>query len=159
VTFEVLIVVNVKILGCDSMLSGRSPTLKKEVADSSNTLVHIYQTTWHHVPENQNLEAVLQNIQNILLKGQCLSVRGTRLSNGCLVIFPIPFFKRATMAHSAPLQYNTASEYNVNQACWLKWQCFGMYSGSIWVKYQSEHQLSSLRCFMACLSPSRKIPS
>jgi hypothetical protein len=31
--------------------------LKMEVTDSSETMVMIYQTTWHHIPEKSNLHS------------------------------------------------------------------------------------------------------
>jgi hypothetical protein len=44
--------------------------LKKETADASKTLIHIYQTTWHHFPEDHNLnimDSVILNIKLIII--------------------------------------------------------------------------------------------
>ena len=39
-------------------------TLKVEAADASKTLMHVYQTTWHQLPEGHNLNSTDRVILN-----------------------------------------------------------------------------------------------
>lgn len=86
------------LMGCVNVQFGRqvltlqknllppSPTLKTEATGTSKTLVHIYQATWQHIPQDFNLN--IHHHENLichsLMKGNkcfegttCLHLQGT----------------------------------------------------------------------------------
>jgi hypothetical protein len=59
VRFEGLLAVNIKITAFMASIRVYSSILNMEAASSSRTLVPIYQTIWHHIPEDYSFNQIL----------------------------------------------------------------------------------------------------
>jgi hypothetical protein len=82
-----------------------SPTLMLQTADSSETSVHMYQTTWHHTPEDSNLQTQKSLIQDLKL---CfLSQDSKHVANQVFCSTQkstLPFPKNMTLAQSTAIK-------------------------------------------------------